>query len=135
MKGVAFRSVLAVLAELQGEATLDRMLGSLPPESAKMLRYSIVQTGWYPISLYREMWAAILDATGGSYDVARAIGAGAIRRDMTGVYRLVFKLLSPETLFSLGGKMFSKYYDTGTCLLYTSPSPRDISGSRMPSSA
>ena len=24
---------------------------------------------------------------------------------------------------------------TGTCLLYTSPSPRDISGSRMPSSA
>ena len=25
--------------------------------------------------------------------------------------------------------------DTITCLLYTSPSPRDISGSRMPSSA
>ena len=25
--------------------------------------------------------------------------------------------------------------DTGSCLLYTSPSPRDISGSRMPSSA
>ena len=24
---------------------------------------------------------------------------------------------------------------TGNCLLYTSPSPRDISGSRMPSSA
>ena len=26
-------------------------------------------------------------------------------------------------------------YGVGTCLLYTSPSPRDISGSRMPSSA
>ena len=26
-------------------------------------------------------------------------------------------------------------YLDGTCLLYTSPSPRDISGSRMPSSA
>ena len=26
-------------------------------------------------------------------------------------------------------------YITNTCLLYTSPSPRDISGSRMPSSA
>ena len=25
--------------------------------------------------------------------------------------------------------------NTATCLLYTSPSPRDISGSRMPSSA
>ena len=28
--------------------------------------------------------------------------------------------------------MFSAY---GTCLLYTSPSPRDLQGSRMPSSA
>ena len=27
------------------------------------------------------------------------------------------------------------YAAFGTCLLYTSPSPRDISGSRMPSSA
>ena len=26
-------------------------------------------------------------------------------------------------------------FDVGICLLYTSPSPRDISGSRMPSSA
>ena len=26
-------------------------------------------------------------------------------------------------------------WDVGLCLLYTSPSPRDISGSRMPSSA
>ena len=28
-----------------------------------------------------------------------------------------------------------KYIPTQACLLYTSPSPRDISGSRMPSSA
>ena len=32
----------------------------------------------------------------------------------------------------LGPKRFT---DLKTCLLYTSPSPRDISGSRMPSSA
>ena len=29
----------------------------------------------------------------------------------------------------------SNKYDNKNCLLYTSPSPRDISGSRMPSSA
>ena len=29
----------------------------------------------------------------------------------------------------------NKIHHSGTCLLYTSPSPRDISGSRMPSSA
>ena len=30
---------------------------------------------------------------------------------------------------------FKSFIDQGGCLLYTSPSPRDISGSRMPSSA
>ena len=41
----------------------------------------------------------------------------------------------------LEGKMAKKDYDgdgkieSGTCLLYTSPSPRDLSTSRMPSSA
>ena len=32
-------------------------------------------------------------------------------------------------------KLFSHWFDTHTCLLYTSPSPRDLSTSRMPSSA
>eukprot|EP00831_Metopus_contortus_P034569 TRINITY_DN27569_c0_g1_i1.p2 TRINITY_DN27569_c0_g1~~TRINITY_DN27569_c0_g1_i1.p2 ORF type:complete len:115 (-),score=20.67 TRINITY_DN27569_c0_g1_i1:106-450(-) len=30
---------------------------------------------------------------------------------------------------------YLNWYDTRTCLLYTSPSPRDLSTSRMPSSA
>ena len=37
-----------------------------------------------------------------------------------------------------GGLRFSQFYNTGRCcpcLLYTSPSPRDQRGSRMPSSA
>ena len=33
-----------------------------------------------------------------------------------------------------GGTMTTSYY-ANTCLLYTSPSPRDMTGSRMPSSA
>ena len=41
---------------------------------------------------------------------------------------------SVATLPGLDGRKMSKSYDN-TCLLYTSPSPRDISGSRMPSSA
>ena len=46
-------------------------------------------------------------------------------------------------LFALGrrglvGQWLDRWFDVAlpfTCLLYTSPSPRDISGSRMPSSA
>ena len=35
--------------------------------------------------------------------------------------------------FQVGGKVWLQHHDT--CLLYTSPSPRDLSTSRMPSSA
>ena len=45
-------------------------------------------------------------------------------------------LTEGSTLYAQGGiaAVFDKKNDS-ICLLYTSPSPRDISGSRMPSSA
>lgn len=114
VKGVAFRSVLAVLADQHGDAIVEKVLADAGPEVGETLRYRIVQTGWYPISLYRALWASILRCTGGDYDVVRRIGAGAIRRDVTGVYRMIFKVLSPETVLGLSGKLFGNYYDTGT---------------------
>ena len=50
---------------------------------------------------------------------------------------LKFKLM-PETLFlthNLIDRFLSKKVVTRNCLLYTSPSPRDVEESRMPSSA
>ena len=46
--------------------------------------------------------------------------------DVKGWYILTGKLTAKETIFSLYNQ---------SCLLYTSPSPRDLSTSRMPSSA
>ena len=52
--------------------------------------------------------------------------------------RLIPKQKGIEVMGSVplvkGEKFFAKD-NFGVCLLYTSPSPRDISGSRMPSSA
>ena len=43
--------------------------------------------------------------------------------------------IGPLTLSTLSeNPVYSNFYDEG-CLLYTSPSPRDLSTSRMPSSA
>lgn len=115
MKGVAFKSVLAALDERFGAVAVAEMYRSLPPADAAWLQYKVVATGWYPTSRYRSMWSAIAAAAGGhGDDLARQIGRVCMQRDMGGVYRLVFKLLSPETVLSLSGKMFSNYYDTGT---------------------
>ena len=38
-------------------------------------------------------------------------------------------------IHNIDSRQIYKSMDIGTCLLYTSPSPRDLSTSRMPSSA
>ena len=45
-------------------------------------------------------------------------------------HRQEYSMIRINKIFSKDGKVLSE-----ACLLYTSPSPRDISGSRMPSSA
>ena len=48
------------------------------------------------------------------------------------------KMLQEKKVVERGGEQISfriKTRNTGNCLLYTSPSPRDLSTSRMPSSA
>ena len=75
--------------------------------------------GKYP---YQPDWNAI-DADfailGAPYDFGTQYRAGARFGPRS--------IREASTLFSFG--------HAGACLLYTSPSPRDISGSRMPSSA
>ena len=44
-------------------------------------------------------------------------------------------VVNPETIILGGGIMAQKDYLSENCLLYTSPSPRDRTRSRMPSSA
>ena len=45
------------------------------------------------------------------------------------------KVVDPKGEPLVGVSVLEQGTTNGTCLLYTSPSPRDISGSRMPSSA
>ncbi|NLY95566.1 MAG: hypothetical protein GXY23_16270 [Myxococcales bacterium] len=114
VKGVAFRSVLTVAEEILGGETVERVYATLPEDARETLRYKVLHTGWYPIELYRALWAALLEVTGRGDDLVKEIGAASVRRDMTGVYRMVFRVFSPETMFSITARLYSQYYDTGT---------------------
>ena len=57
----------------------------------------------------------------------------------TALYFIVFGSAIGSRMVAIEGVSYGAFIVPGlimlTCLLYTSPSPRDISGSRMPSSA
>lgn len=113
VKGLAFRSVLKSLEALRGQVAVAAALGAMDPEVADAYRRNtILATGWYPIAWYREAFRAIVATT--SPELPRAIGAEAIRADLDGVHKLMLRMLSPETAFSLSSKLFGKYYDTGS---------------------
>lgn len=114
VKGVAFRSVCVVAEEILGTEEFSRVLMKMPIEERHMFQYSIVNTGWYPTSLYSFLLRTLRDeAGGGDDDFIKKIGAASIRRDINGVYRMIFKVFSPETVFSVGGRMFNSYYSHG----------------------
>ena len=64
-------------------------------------------------------------------------GRGPSLKGLSFAYRISSELLAALIVSVILGLLIDKFFNTKPigCLLYTSPSPRDLSTSRMPSSA
>jgi hypothetical protein len=114
VKGIAFKSVLRALEALHGARAAESCLTQVSNELAGGFRYNTILTsGWYPIAWYRDLLKAVQTATGLGDRALFEIGRQCARQDMTGIYRLGFKLLSPQVVLGLSSRLFSNYYDTG----------------------
>ena len=74
-------------------------------------------------------------ATGGSLNTARRQLAGAGLQGAALAFGGVNPSATQAVTESYNGSSWTEVNDLNTCLLYTSPSPRDRTRSRMPSSA
>jgi hypothetical protein len=114
VKGVAFRSVYGSLGKLRGKPAQAAVLEVLGEELRNGFVYgAIVPGGWYPIDWYKELFRAIRSSTGEGKELAHEIGRQCTRDDMAGIYSMLAKLISPQSLFSLSQRVFSNYYSTG----------------------
>jgi hypothetical protein len=115
VKGVAFRSIDACYTELRGDAARDRARALMTPELRDAYQSGLVlASSWYPISWYRDAFRAFRAATSDGPDLARQIGYQSVKRDMRSIYKMMFaKIVSPQVLLGLSGRLFSNYYDTG----------------------
>ena len=114
MKGHSFHSVLWALAELRGQAFRDAVLSSLASEAGEALRYgTLLSSNLYPVAWYRDLFHAVLALAPDSPNFAREIGKTSAVRDVKGVYRIVFRALSTETLVKQSPRLFRLFYEGG----------------------
>ncbi|HET9957011.1 MAG TPA: hypothetical protein VFQ61_21090 [Polyangiaceae bacterium] len=105
---------MRAVESLHGAAAAESCLSAMRAELAQGFRYQeILASGWYPIEWYRDLLRAIQTALNLGERALFEIGRECARQDMTGIYKLGFKLLSPEVVLQLSTRLFSNYYDTG----------------------
>jgi hypothetical protein len=122
VKGTAVQSSLRYVRERFGEEALQAVLAALPAAHAAAVS-DVLASSWHPMeSFLRFMQEAKRQLGGGEPDVVRNMGRASCDYGLTGVYRVFFKLGSPEFIISRGARVFSSYYDSGRL---TVPESRD----------
>ena len=114
-KGMAFRAFLATLERLRGADKVEETLAALPPEIGSALRLGeVVANGWYPVEWYRELHAAMNRACNEvGFDLSRRIGFESTLADFKGIYRLLLRVVSSETLVKQAPRLFGIFFDGG----------------------
>ena len=140
--GAVGRIILQLLEERNYPAETFRLMASARSAGTKVQfrgsEYTIEEVTKDSFGDVDLVLASTPDSTAGEL-LPHAIEAGAKVIDESGYWRmnpevaLVVPEINPEAALNAKGIIASP--NCSTCLLYTSPSPRDQRGSRMPSSA
>jgi hypothetical protein len=103
-----------VLVALRGEATWAKTLEGVPSDVREAFeRGKIVASSWYPLSWYRDLHRAARRAANET-GLAWQIGRESTKRDLSGVYRVFLRVLSPRFVLSTSTRLFGTYYRPGT---------------------
>lgn len=111
VKGLALHSVASAMAELRGDAFKERAVqGMSIAEARDGMRYGgVIASGWYPASWYRDLLRSAI-AVEGLPSFAREIGRTSTKREIKGVHRLLFKVVSIESLIKISARFFGGYF-------------------------
>jgi hypothetical protein len=114
-KGSNFVGLLKAVEAQHGQDAIQRVIGRLPQELATAIGQGhVLAVGWYPVTWYAELHAAINRAFHGGPTGARTLGHQATIADFSGVHRLLASMLSVETVFGQTPRLMGLYWKGGT---------------------
>ncbi len=116
------------------------MLGPLPTQERLVLEDGILASAWYPMLLFLHFMQEVeRQLTSQEPQVIRRMGQASAEYGIKGVYKVFFKIGSPEFIIGRAARVFGSYYDTGQIVVAESRAGRPWSTSRAsrvrPSSA
>jgi hypothetical protein len=126
VKGTAVQSSMRYVRERFGEEPLEKILAALP-ESDRAPLASVLASSWCPMPAFlRFMQEAKRQLGSREPDVLRNMGRASAEYGVTGVYKIFFKVGSPEFIISRATRVFSSYYDTGRIAVVESRAGRTV---------
>jgi hypothetical protein len=114
VKGTALESSSRYVRERFGPGALARVIEALPEGDRAAFHEGILASAWYGLdALDRFMQETERQLSPQEPEVLRMMGRASCEYGLTGVYRVFFKVGSPEWIISKGAQVYSRYYDTG----------------------
>ena len=79
-----------------------------------MVTSGLLDSVWYPMSLLLNLMRAADSVHGAAQpELPRQMGRASAEAGVRGVYRIFFKVGSPQFIISRAARVFASYYDTG----------------------
>ena len=114
-KGSNFIGLLRAIDTIEGPGARERVLELTPEPIASALRSGqVIVMGWYHVSWYAELHAAIDRSFHGGLALARKLSHESTRADISGIHRFIASMLKLETVFSQSHRLMGLYWKGGT---------------------
>lgn len=113
-KGQSFHSVLVAFEELRGAEFVGAVKTGIEGEFGEALRYgTLLPSNWYPVAWYRELFATGARLAPDIFNIGREAGRLSGAREIRGIYKLIFRALSTETIALQAPRLFKLFYKGG----------------------
>ena len=127
VKGTAVVASVRYVRERFGDEALARVLERLPAEESRVLGGGILASAWYPMPLFLDFMQEVeRQLAAQEPQVIRRMGRASAEYGITGVYKIFFKLGSPEFIIGRAARVFGSYYDTGEIVVVESRAGRAV---------
>lgn len=114
IKGQAFHSVLLAFDELRGPTFVSAVKAGIGGAFGEALSFgTLLPSNWYPIAWYRELFAVGSKLAPDIFNLGREAGRLSGEREIRGIYKVVFRALSTETIALQAPRFFKLFYNGG----------------------